>query len=97
MSKHTPTPYHVGLRPGPIVYGPSGEMVADCRILTNTPDENKAIAAFIVRACNGYEGLIAACKAAETYCRLPFNEIDGAKAQAVADQCREARTKTKGI
>ena len=62
MSEHTPTPYHVGMRPGPIVYGPSGEMVADCCIITNTSDENKAIAAFIVKACNSHEELLEACK-----------------------------------
>lgn len=30
-SKHTPGPWHVGMRPGPIVYGPKGEMLADVR------------------------------------------------------------------
>lgn len=27
--KHTPAPWHVGMKPGPMIYGPSGEQVAD--------------------------------------------------------------------
>lgn len=29
--QHTPGPWHVGMRPGLIVYGPHGEQVADLR------------------------------------------------------------------
>lgn len=28
---HTPGPWHLGMQPGPIVYGPNGEQVADMR------------------------------------------------------------------
>jgi hypothetical protein len=28
-AQHTPGPWHIGMRPGPIVYGPKGEQVAD--------------------------------------------------------------------
>ena len=28
---HTPGPWHLGMQPGPIVYGPNGEQVADLR------------------------------------------------------------------
>ena len=52
MNKHTLGSYHVGMKPGPIIYGPRGEQIADCRSSTNTPDENKAHAAVIVKACN---------------------------------------------
>jgi len=55
MNKHTPGPYHVGMKPGPIIYGPRGEQIADCRSSTNIPGENKAHAAVIVKACNSYE------------------------------------------
>ncbi len=34
--------------------------------------------------------LLAACKMAAAYCSLPFNQIDGAKAQAVVNACRAA-------
>lgn len=29
--QHTPGPWHVGMKPGPMVYGTRGEQVADCR------------------------------------------------------------------
>lgn len=29
--RHTPGPWHIGMHPGPIVYGPKGEMIADLR------------------------------------------------------------------
>lgn len=29
--QHTPGPWHVGMKPGPIVYGQDGGQVADCR------------------------------------------------------------------
>ena len=29
--KHTPPPWHIGMQPGPIIYGPNGEQVADLR------------------------------------------------------------------
>lgn len=30
-STHTPGPWHIGMNPGPIVYGPNGEQVTDMR------------------------------------------------------------------
>ena len=27
MTEHTPGPWHIGMKPGPMVYGPSGEQV----------------------------------------------------------------------
>jgi hypothetical protein len=30
-TKHTAGPWHVGMKPGPIIYGPNGEQVADLR------------------------------------------------------------------
>jgi len=63
-AKYTPSQYHVGMKPGPIVYGPLGEMVADCHIATNTREDNCNHAAYIVRACNHFEGLLDAAKSA---------------------------------
>lgn len=58
---HTPTPWHVGMNPGPIVYGQKGEQIANCRdMLTN--DECKENAAFIVRAVNAHDEMLAALK-----------------------------------
>lgn len=30
-AKHTPGPWHIGMKPGPMIYGPKGEQVADMR------------------------------------------------------------------
>ena len=42
MKTHTPGPWHVGMRPGPIIYGPIGEQVADLRGPTLEKDESIA-------------------------------------------------------
>lgn len=58
MSEHTPGPWRIG-DAGLTVFGPpngnpSPETVAPCKTRAN--------AAFIVKACNGYEDLLEACK-----------------------------------
>ena len=40
--KHTPGPWHIGMKPGPMIYGPNGEGVADMCILMVPNDEHKA-------------------------------------------------------
>lgn len=55
QTKHTPTPYHVGMKPGPMVYAKNGTQVADLSTITNFKEENAANAAFIVTACNAHE------------------------------------------
>ena len=49
-TKHTPGPWHIGMRPGPIVYGPQGEQVADLRADLLPPGENRANARLIAAA-----------------------------------------------
>ena len=64
VATHTPTPWHVGMKPGPFIYGPQGEQVAD---MTGACTFNgKQDAAFIVRACNSHAQLVAALSA--MYC-----------------------------
>lgn len=29
VNSHTPGPWHIGMKPGPMIYGPKGEQVAD--------------------------------------------------------------------
>jgi hypothetical protein len=76
--KHTATPWRIGMKPGPMIYGPQDEWIADLRIETNIPNEDEWIAGprietnipnenghnatFIVRACNAHEDLLTACK-----------------------------------
>ncbi len=42
---HTPGPWHIGMRPGPMVYGELGEQVADCRGLDEAGHNARLIAA----------------------------------------------------
>jgi hypothetical protein len=55
--------WHVGLKPGPIVYDQNGNQIADCRSPSNTPEENKFNARLIAAA----PLLLAACKRALPY------------------------------
>ena len=65
MSKHTPTPWHSF---GPIIHH-NGQHVAHVVNNERHPDgdtgspEQRANAEFIVRACNSFDDLLAACKA----------------------------------
>jgi hypothetical protein len=90
-AKHTPGPWHIGGTFNPDspnatqnVWGPrarpedqSGELVASkCK---------PANAEFIVRACNSFDDLLAACQAVEAYLEnLSSGDLPG-------DQLREAR------
>lgn len=69
--KHTPTPWHVGMKPGPMIYGTKGEQIADMMEANGEADlfpyvgENQANAAFIVRACNSHDDLVSALGACQ--------------------------------
>lgn len=47
---HTPGPWHVGMKPGPIIYGPHGEQIADMRSPMLEADEHNANARLIEAA-----------------------------------------------
>jgi len=56
-SMATPLPWHVGMKPGPMIYGPQGEQIAG---LTGALSFNaRPDAQFIVRACNSHAALVA--------------------------------------
>ena len=46
---HTPGPWHVGLKPGPMVYGPQGEQIVGINVMLDR-DEVLANAKFIAAA-----------------------------------------------
>lgn len=46
---HTPGPWHIGVR-DKFIYGPQGEEIADCDMITNFPDENLANTRLIAAA-----------------------------------------------
>jgi hypothetical protein len=54
--KHTPGPWHVGLRPGPMVYGPQGEQIVGINVMLDR-DEVLANMKFIAAAPAMYEAL----------------------------------------
>lgn len=49
-AQHTPGPWHLGTRPGPIVYGPQGEQVANMHVAMLEQGEHKANARLIAAA-----------------------------------------------
>lgn len=97
-AKHTPGPWHIGMKPGPMIYGPKGEQVADMRhkpfTLVSEIDESVAN----VRLISAAPDLLAALEIAEG--RLMC--IDAQKLDTVArnddviDRIRTAIAKAKG-
>ena len=56
QTKHTPGPWHIGMKPGPMVYGPQGEQVVGINVMLDI-DEVTANARFIAAAPAMYEAL----------------------------------------
>jgi hypothetical protein len=56
-NKHTESPWHIGINPGPIIYGPSGEQVASLFPALLEEQENKANARLIASAPSLLEAL----------------------------------------
>ncbi len=63
MTQSTPRPWHIGLNPGPFVYGPKGEQVADMFEGLLDKQERIANASLIVTAVNEYDALNAVAEA----------------------------------
>ncbi len=61
MTPKTQLPWHIGMKPGPVIYGPLGEQVADCRGLLET-QESCINATYIVGVCNDYPSLVEALR-----------------------------------
>lgn len=57
QTNHTPLPWHIGIRPGPIIYGPKGEFVADLRNELLPDEEAQGNWKFVLEACNNYSRL----------------------------------------
>ncbi len=96
--KHTPGPWHVGMKPGPMVYGPLGEQVADCRSVSLEGNESGHNAKLIVRACNSHYELLEACQHALAVCEAEAvlrgendtDEYQGGAAGPVVDMLLKA-------
>jgi len=64
---HTPGPWHIGVKPGPFIYGPQGEEVADMRGDTLASGEARANRDLIVAAPDMLAALLAAQATVETH------------------------------
>lgn len=62
---HTPLPWHVGMKPGPIIYDSKGGQIADMRECMLPELEHGLNATFIVKACNSHYELLEALKELE--------------------------------
>ncbi len=91
MSTHTPGPWHIGMKPGPTVYGPQGEQItwsanplldeqehrANQRLIAAAPD----LLATLKLAQFAIEGLRDIAKAHAPGCFLPDVSVAIAKAE----------------
>jgi hypothetical protein len=59
---HTPTPWHIGMKPGPTVYGPKGEQIVNPHNVLMDDAENRANALHIVMCVNAHAELVEAIK-----------------------------------
>ena len=90
--KHTPGPWHVGLKPGPMVYGPQGEQIVGLNVMLDS-DEVLANAKFIAAAPAMYEALQALLALIGDE-DLPDNgELSGA---SICDFARSALAQAEG-
>lgn len=74
-------PWHIGMKPGPMIYGPQGEQVADLTARMVPDDETSGNAALIASAPD----LLAVCekiKAHGTISATWIDELDAAIAKA---------------
>lgn len=70
---YTPGPWHIGMKPGPMVYGPKGEQVADLTARMVPDDETSGNARLIAAAPE----LAAALLALVDYCQTPRHASEG--------------------
>jgi len=68
-TKHTTYPWHVGMKPGPIIYGPNGEQVADLRGEMLPPNETAGNIKLITASPDMLEALKGALRYMLEYCR----------------------------
>lgn len=98
MGKHTAGPWHIGMQPGPIIYGPKGEQVADLRgerkTLVLELDEAVANTQLIAAAPDLLQALealeVAVCTDEDHAEGLPFHY------RGVIEQARQAIKQAKG-
>jgi hypothetical protein len=91
--KHTPGPWHVGFKPGPIVYGLQGEQVANLFEPLIDAEENKANARLIACAPELLEALKEMAEQFSHYCE----HTEDAKEIETLIKARAAISKAEGV
>ncbi|HUT58690.1 MAG TPA: hypothetical protein VNA25_12665 [Phycisphaerae bacterium] len=77
MTEHTALPWHLDTRWGRlVVQGPRGEDIAN--VFGTRTEEGKGCAAFIVRAVNAHDGLVAALETVEWLEWIPRDGLGAA-------------------
>ena len=84
--KHTPTPWHVGMKPGPMVYGPQGEQVVSLNVMLDIT-EVSANAKHITHCVNNHEALVdALIQAQQSLVYLAPESFDDAEHKAAWEE-----------
>ena len=84
MTKHTPGPWHIGMKPGPIIYGPLGEQVAVPTALFLGAEEARVNARLIAAApelLEALKGLVSIVE--DEYPPTDFRHQEAMKAKAI--------------
>lgn len=90
---HTPGPWHLNERHAEI-HGPDEDSLADCVGGNSFSfEQNRINAAFIVRACNAHDDLLAALHDIEAYARTKLTQRDSDKFKVIRDKARAAIAK----
>ena len=96
----TRRPWHIGMKPGPIIYGQDGAQVASLHVPMVPIDENAANALLIVDAVNLFDAHREAVEALrEAISRLDADEMaspDEHRAEAI-DRARAILSKIDGV
>ena len=93
-AQHSPAPWHINGRPFPQIYGPLGEHIANCHIMTNFYHDNLANARLIAAAPELLHQLVAALYFVED-CEKDQCYKPGVVSARIA-QIRDAIAKAKG-
>lgn len=98
-TKHTPGPWHVGMRPGPMIYGPKGEQVADLSADLLMVEERQANLRLIAAAPDLLEALTDALGMLDHYMSGRADNWDGStkgQARSTLVDGRAAIAKARG-
>ena len=94
--KWTKGPWHVGMKPGPMIYGPLGEQIADMTADLIERDEKTANARLIAAAPELYRELLDAISLLKAYTTGKTNNTTRGQALASIRAATAALTKARG-